>query len=251
MVRICKFSFLFFALSFSLFAQEGPIDDDLQKDWSVWEVEGRNFISPVTTPAVWIFAAGAALTYAMYQDKSDNNKIGFNPDYDKRSKPWREVGNVIGWGLLQLGYTATQIPGIRRGDKEALNNTEIMWKSTLYTSLSTFILKMTVSEQRQDSEEKFESFPSGHASAAFAFATNVAIRHAWYWNFVSVPLTVLAATSRVDDDSHYWHDAVFGATLGMSFAYGMNYLADRGRVPFLLGFEPVEKGGGITMSYKF
>ena len=152
-------------------------------------------------------------------------------------------------GLFQLAYTATQLPGINDGDKKALENTEIMWKSTIYTAMSTFALKLSVRAQRPNSETKYDSFPSGHASAAFAFATNVALRHEWYWNFVSVPLALWATTARISDDSHHVHDSIFGAALGMSFALGMNYLA--GDVPFLLGFEPMDEGGSVTFNFNF
>lgn len=110
-------------------------------------------------------------------------------------------------------------------------------------------LKLSVRAQRPNSDTKYDSFPSGHASAAFAFATNVALRHEWYWNFVSVPLALWATTARISDDSHHVHDSIFGAALGMSFALGMNYLA--GDVPFLLGFEPMDEGGSVTFNFNF
>ena len=218
---------------------------------SFWELETANMLAPYTTPALWVMIPGTLTTYALYKNKKDKGEIGFNPNYDKRDKDWRKIGNILGWGLLQAGYLALQYPAIKRGSKEALNNSEIMIKSTLYTSLTTFLMKMLISEQRQDDAGKFDSFPSGHASAAFAFATNVAINHEWYWNFISIPLALLASGSRVDDDSHYLHDAVFGATLGISYAIGINYLYKKKKRGYLLGFEPTDGGAKVTWNIRW
>ncbi len=226
------------------------IDPTVTDSRSAWEIEQKNLLSPFTTPAIWILGAGSLLTYVVYRAKEDNGDIGYREDH-REGNTSTNLANLAGWGLFQIGYTLTQLPGLMDNDKKALENTEMMWKSTLYTSLTTFVLKLSVREERRNLEERYESFPSGHASAAFAFATNVALRHEWYWNFISVPLALWASVSRVHDDSHYIHDTIFGAALGMSFAYGMNYISDGEEVPFLLGYEPVEDGGGIVFKYKF
>jgi membrane-associated phospholipid phosphatase len=215
---------------------------------SAWEIEKKNLLSPFTTPAIWILGAGSLLTYVVYKAKDDNGDIGYRENHREKTTS-SNLGNLAGWGLFQLGYTLTQLPGIYDNDKRALENTEIMWKSTLYTSLTTLVMKLSIKEERRNSEEKYESFPSGHASAAFAFATNVALRHEWYWNFISLPLALWATNSRVEEDSHYIHDSIFGAALGMSFAYGMNYVSGE-EVPFLLGYEPMKDGGGVVYKYK-
>lgn len=234
-------------LSLNLNAEEKG-NKPLEQKPSLWEHETKNMLSPITTPAVWVMAAGSVLTYLAYKDAKDKGEIGYDKDH-KEGGGWKEWGNILGWGVYQIGYTLTQIPGINRGEKRALENTEIMWKSTLYTGLTTLAFKIGVKQERRNSEGKYESFPSGHASAAFAFATNVALRHEWYWNFISVPLALFATSARVAEDAHYVHDSIFGATLGISFALGMNYISDD--VPFVLGYEPMEDGGGVVMKYTF
>lgn len=235
------------------FSQNNRVDLKAEPYEDAWDIEAKNMLSPFTTPAVWIMGAGAVATYLLYKNKKDKDEIGYNPKLDKDMKKgsWQYYGDMIGWGVLQGVYTLTQLPGIYRGEQRALENTEIMWKSTLYTSLTTGLMKLTIKEERQTSEGKFESFPSGHASAAFAFATNVALRHEWYWSLLTAPFVYMAAGARVSSNDHYFHDAVFGAALGMSFAYGMNYLSEKRDIPFLLGFEPVDDGGGVHFKYSF
>ena len=154
-----------------------------QEDLSAWDIERQNLLSPFTTRASYILIAGTILTYIAYENVRKSDEFGYTDDhYQSKKGTWTYYGNLIGWGVLQTGYTLTQLPGIYRGEERALNNTEMMWKSTIYTSAATLALKLSTVEQRTAIENKYDSFPSGHASAAFAFATNVAMRHEWYWS---------------------------------------------------------------------
>ncbi len=219
-----------------------------QDGLSAWDIEKQNLLSPFKTKASYILIAGAILAYITYEDIRKTGKFGYTDDhYQSKKGTWTYYGNLIGWGALQAGYTLTQLPGLFRNEERALNNTEMMWKSTIYTSAATLALKLSTVEQRRAIENKYDSFPSGHASAAFAFATNVAMRHEWYWNLVSVPLALLVTVSRIEDDSHYVHDSIFGAALGSAFAYGMNTID----APYLFTFAPKDDGGGIKMQYSF
>lgn len=77
-------------------------------------------------------------------------------------------------------------------------------------------LKFAFSRERPDREAR--SFPSGHASAAFATAT-VLQRH--LGRKAAIPayaVAVYTSTSRLQANSHYASDLVFGAALGMAIA---------------------------------
>jgi len=83
--------------------------------------------------------------------------------------------------------------------------------------------------------EAFQSFPSGHSSAAFAgflflsFYLNAKLKmtcspyRGAFWKIVIVTLPILAATlislSRLIDYSHHWYDIAFGALIGIAFAF--------------------------------
>jgi membrane-associated phospholipid phosphatase len=77
-----------------------------------------------------------------------------------------------------------------------------------------------------DWEAKNLSFPSGHATLAFAAAA--ALSYAFpRLRFVFIPLAALTAVARVVQQAHFWSDALMGAALGWTVAWFMMYWGDR------------------------
>lgn len=243
-----KILLLLLCLSFTSISQTPVVDSELP---SGWEHEAENFASPITTSA-WRYLLGAtALSYAVFKLEENEDRLGFQEGHQTAKKGWRQAGNIIGFGLLQVGYVGLLLPSVYDGDEESLHNIEIMVKSTLYTATTTFALKLAVRSERRNISEKYDSFPSGHASSAFAFATNVALRHDWKWSLIAAPLAVWISASRIAADAHYWHDTVIGAGLGTSFALGMYYLEKKSEKPYLLNLIPVDGGFGVGWNYSF
>jgi len=87
------------------------------------------------------------------------------------------------------------------------------------------------------------SFPSGHATTAFA-AASVIERHFGYR--MSVPTMLVAtyvATSRLHDNRHFLSDVIFGAALGT--ATGWTVVGRHGRSSYAL--RPVPVPGGVAL----
>lgn len=87
------------------------------------------------------------------------------------------------------------------------------------------------------------SFPSGHATTAFA-AASVVERHFGYR--MSVPTLLVAtyvATSRLHDNRHFLSDVIFGAALGT--VTGWTVVGRHGRSSYAL--KPVPVPGGVAL----
>lgn len=100
---------------------------------------------------------------------------------------------------------------------------------------------------------RFHSFPSGHASSAFAVATVIADQsEKFYVDFFAYNLATLAALSRIHDSKHWASDVLIGAAIGYFVAKKVSAL-NRNKndsmiqVDFL--FNP--QRGAITLSLYF
>jgi membrane-associated phospholipid phosphatase len=124
-------------------------------------------------------------------------------------------------------------------DDSVMRRNSIYIGATVLTSaIITNILKYSINRPRpyitypyieQVASAGSPSFPSGHTSDAFAFATSVSI--AWPKWYIIVPSYIWAgavAYSRMDLGVHYPSDVLAGALIGAGSAYlcnqGQNWL---------------------------
>lgn len=102
-------------------------------------------------------------------------------------------------------------------DREKSKNLAFgMAKATLYSGLVTDTLKFTIHERRPDGTDT-KSFPSGHTTTAFAFASFVASEHSWVYGVPAYAMASFVAFCRMHDSHHYFHDVLAGATIGLSY----------------------------------
>ena len=105
-------------------------------------------------------------------------------------------GQAVGWGSLAV--TAVASFGLSAG--------------------ATYGLKHLVGERRPDGSDR-RSFPSGHATFAFAGATVLAHEYGHNSPWIAVggyAVATLVAADRVRRDRHYVHDVLAGATVGFA-----------------------------------
>jgi membrane-associated phospholipid phosphatase len=86
-------------------------------------------------------------------------------------------------------------------------------QSILINTVYTFALKSATHRQRPDGSND-RSFPSGHASVAFSWATALAKHYGLKVEIPAYTFASLIAISRLANHSHYLSDIVAGATLG-------------------------------------
>ncbi|MCK6595729.1 MAG: phosphatase PAP2 family protein [Bacteriovoracaceae bacterium] len=209
--------------------------------------------SPITTPAVWILGAGSITTAMMYITKKNiayRQRVSFQD-----AKPLGNlgfIGDYVGYGLLNLTYFSYHYYQYQQHQNpESLKRAEHMMRATLYTFGTTSALKYAIKEKRPGYPDDKHSFPSGHASASFAFASVVAAQHGWVWGGAAHALASFIATSRINDDFHYLHDITAGITIGASYAWGVYYNLEKGSDYWLTLVPAPKRGVGLAFGFDY
>lgn len=73
--------------------------------------------------------------------------------------------------------------------------------------------KSLIHEERPDHSDD-KSFPSGHATLAFAAATTMYRRYGWRWGVPAYAIATVVGVARVAARKHHWWDVVAGAAIG-------------------------------------
>ncbi|MCF8059889.1 MAG: phosphatase PAP2 family protein [Bacteriovoracaceae bacterium] len=205
-----------------------------------------NFTSPVCTRAKYIFWTGATLTLGLrvfkeIQGRDEIQKRAKNKNHLKGLG--REAGE-LGKGYLNAAYFLGQLVlGGNKGNERA----EHMLEASFYTVGMTLGLKKSIHESRPGVPEDPDSFPSGHSSASFAFASVVTAQHGWAWGAGAHLIATFVSFSRLNDDWHYLHDVIAGMTIGMSYGWGIYFNHKDHNKPYWLSLSPTPDLSGLTL----
>ena len=206
---------------FNSFATEPVAGQSTAKDSLANELL-EDFVSPVTTDAKYVLLGGALVTGSLLLFESRTNQatqIRFSTDkpLGATSRYGDLAGQMIPNAIYVVGMLADQY---FTGSAKAKERARFMFESTAMAGLATTMIKYIAREPRPDGSDR-ASFPSGHATTIFAFATAVALEHEWYYAVPAYALGVFVSASRVNDNRHYMHDVAAGAAVGASFAFGV------------------------------
>ena len=174
---------------------------------------------------------------------------------DKPLGQYSKIGDISGQGLPNALYILGMYGyGASNDDSIAKQNSLSMLQATAYSVAVTTGLKYSVREKRPDSEEQ-DSFPSGHTTAAFSFASYVGCRHSLGWGIAAYSLATLVGYSRINDNRHYLHDVVAGATIGTAYGLGIclaeNKRSDEEISKTSWYLLPSEEGMAIGMTFRY
>lgn len=216
MHKIFAYVLLITVLPSSLFAAE-RIPSQAESDPIHWSKDRvlDELASPWTTKARYYLYGGSATlaTLLIFQDQLVN-------DTQKSVSTRKPLGHYSSIGDYggQLIPNVLYAVGAYYFDKS--DYAMMMIKSTMYSGLVASVLKFSIQEERPNHSNK-TSFPSGHSSTAFAFASTVAQLHEWYYGAAAYAFASFVGFSRINDNMHYLHDVVAGATIGMVYGVGV------------------------------
>ena len=95
-----------------------------------------------------------------------------------------------------------------------------------------------------------QSFPSGHASQAFAVATAIAENYpSWWVQTLCYGGAGLVGYARIEQNAHYTSDVVAGALLGWSVARAVVHRHNSPPSPKKLSWAPYANGNGYGLVF--
>lgn len=134
--------------------------------------------------------------------------------------------------LLALGLPAVAAGlAIAQDDADGLLQ---LAKSEAFTLVTTLALKEATHKTRPNGKDD-QSFPSGHASVAFAAAQFMQMRGGWEFGVPAYVLASVVGHSRVQAKEHYWRDVVAGAAIGIASSYYFTDNTQRTRFGVMFG----------------
>lgn len=155
------------------------------------------------------------------------------------------IPNLLYMGGMYWNNKSTNNP-------QSLRRSMLMLKTTFYSGLTTTLMKRIVNEKRPHGGDRL-SFPSGHTTTAFAFASVVGLEHSKPWAIGAYTLATIVGFSRMNDNAHYLHDVTFGATLGISYGVALYHIQQKETEDSHTTWSilPYENGAIVGLSYQF
>lgn len=210
--------------------------------------------SPVTTPARTWLIAGTALTtlLVVFEDQiidPAQREVVESRPLGRFTKVGDYAGRLIPNGLYAGGMLLASAFGSENSGSKA----RVMILGTVYSASIATLLKYTVREPRPNNGADRKSFPSGHTTTAFAFASVVGAEDGIGWAVPAYALAGLVAYSRMNDNQHYVHDVVAGATIGTVYGLGIHYLHGKDSKVSDVSVMPLweKEAKGISVALRF
>lgn len=132
---------------------------------------------------------------------------------------FKTYGDVMSYALPLTALAVT----LAHGDGEGLAEFSA---AMLFADSATRGLKRVVRRERPDGSDRL-SFPSGHATRAFAAAAYLDRRYGRAFGFPAYMLAWTVGASRVDARAHHWSDVMGAAAITTFIVYLAAHGEDR------------------------
>jgi membrane-associated phospholipid phosphatase len=228
----------------------------------------RDGAALVTSPLRWdgrdwvtfgAFAASLGVLLATDQQTYVAIQERRSPTTDDISDVTTPFGQPYAWaisGAMLAGGLITKNPELRDTGRDAL-------EAAVFASLLTAIFKPLFGRERPYQSDgrtvfhgfttQYTSFPSGHATMAWAVASVVAMRtDGWVVPTIAYTLATMVSFDRVNDQKHFVADVFTGAAIGVSvgrFVVGRHRETQESKAGVTVSVVPVPGGMGARIAF--
>ena len=154
----------------------------------------------------------------------------------KENKTFRKMGD---WGQVVLPISALAISYVKEDDYKGVVQFAKTYTSTM---LITGGLKYTINAERPKGGRY--SFPSGHASSAFAPASFLAFRYGYKYGIPAYLGAIAVGASRINAKAHHLADVVASATISVICA---NIFTTRYKDNIKFSSTPIKDGVQLSV----
>jgi len=272
--NLCVFillGILFFSPSQNILFAETSSDDEDKLNKEFLLNFGDDFVDVLASPKNWkgrdflslsVVLGAGLLLYSVDQDIQQWAQDHRGSSSEDILKTIGHLGNgVVLIGLMTALYVSGEV-----SDNNSLRKTALLsLESWLTTGIIVRGLKSVAGRARPwtgesshsfhpfSTRSRFASFPSGHASSAFAVATVIADQSKKvYIDILAYSLASIAAFSRVHLDKHWASDILVGSAIGYFVAKKISAL-DRNRdsKKVKLSFQFSRQRQAFSLTYYF
>lgn len=250
-----KFFAIFFIMLFvcqNIFAQtEGTPTLSEETFWAsvkndflapINDLTGRKILIGGLGLSAGLVATREVTSYPLQEETVKKRPMGSACKYgDKAGQMYPAILYIA--GMEAYSYFADD-PGAHEFAK-------VMLKTTLYSSIVTATLKDTVREPRPGDPSDKASFPSAHATRAFAFAATINELHGSSWGIPAYIMAAGVAYSRMNDNRHYVHDVLAGAAIGASYGVSISQRYKDKNKPTKSDFAAIPTGDGLALTFRY
>lgn len=269
LIKILVISLFFSSFQISIFADQTPSKYKLNKEYL--KSFSIDFSDVAASPHDWqsndFFKLSAILgtgTFFIAFDEEIND--WFQRNRNSSSEDVSRLISPLGHGLFLGGFLTALYASGEIFDSSQLRKTALLsFESWMISGTIVTAIKFLSGRLRPQKNEnslsfhplsfrsRFHSFPSGHASSAFAVATMIADQsEKFYVDFLAYNVAALVALSRVHDNKHWASDVFIGSAIGYFVAKKVSVLnRKRGEKNIRLNFEFSPKKQAIILSLYF
>lgn len=159
-----------------------------------------------------------------------------------KPKDWQTASDVAVYSLMAFSVGLPALKGDQNGAFQAAG-------SIAATTLITEGMKEAIPKLRPDGSDR-KSFPSGHASRAFAAAATLYDRQGQKIGIPAFFVAGFVGIARVEGKKHYWTDVAAGAALGTAAGFLITDTFVSGDQATLSPWVE-HKGGGVSIAVRF
>jgi membrane-associated phospholipid phosphatase len=178
--------------------------------------------------------AGGAIAATSHAFDDDVASYFHNNPHEQFGK----IGQALGGGIF-IGAATLGVFGAARmtpWDRFRASTYDVS-QAVIVNLAYVFVIKAAAGRERPDGSNK-QSFPSGHASDAFAVAAVLDRHYSWRVSVPTYAVATFIAASRLAAEKHFLSDVTFGAAFG--FGVGRTVVRRNNRPPTPPG-EPAPK----------